>query len=343
MLRFKYLLSGNFVKIGFLVILAMVILSVEEDSQAKVSNYAKTKYPVVLVPGALAFDSMLGISDYWFGITNELRDRGTDVYVTNLSSSAHHIQRGEELLEDVRRIRALTGAEKVNLFAHSQGATASRYVASVMPHWVASVSCINCMNESSQVADNLAEFGEKRRFAKVVLTGLATALFNAVELLSIKGSDGEYNSPKRPKQDAYDLVIAAGSEDFERFNKQFPNGLPKDDCVSQGDGKYYKRKGGDKVVNGVHYYSLGGSEEVTNRLDPIDSIFVPFVKLFYPSGHVWDGLVPGCSHPLGDLVESRYAMNHYDAINQVFGMVASGVDVPSIFAMQINRLRNENH
>ena len=130
-----------------------------------------------------------------------------------------------------------------------------------MPHWVASVSCINCMNESSQVADNLAEFGEKRRFAKVVLTGLATALFNAVELLSIKGSDGEYNSPKRPKQDAYDLVIAAGSEDFERFNKQFPNGLPKDDCVSQGDGKYYKRKGGDKVVNGGHYYALGGSEE----------------------------------------------------------------------------------
>ena len=92
-------------------------------AQGNHATYNKTKYPIVMVPGAFGFDSLLGGVDYWYGITDELRSRGAEVYVTNLSSSASHYQRGEELLEDIRNILALTGAKKLNLIAHSQGAT----------------------------------------------------------------------------------------------------------------------------------------------------------------------------------------------------------------------------
>ncbi len=106
---------------------------------ASSNSYAKTRYPIVMVPGAFAFDNVLGLVDYWFGITDELRKQGAEVYVTNLSSSASNISRGEELLEDIRRIRALTGANRVNLIAHSQGGPAARYVASLKPDWIESV------------------------------------------------------------------------------------------------------------------------------------------------------------------------------------------------------------
>jgi triacylglycerol lipase len=90
------------------------------DFWKKEPTYAKTKYPIVMVPAAFAFDNAFGILDYWHGITDELRDEGADVYVTNLSSLALHETRGEELLTSVEEIMAITGAKKVNLIAHSQ-------------------------------------------------------------------------------------------------------------------------------------------------------------------------------------------------------------------------------
>jgi triacylglycerol lipase len=84
-----------------------------------------------MVPGASAFDNAFGILDYWHGITDELRDEGADVYVTNLSSLALHEIRGEELLTSAEEIIAITGAKKVNLIAHSQG-TKSRLNSSLI-------------------------------------------------------------------------------------------------------------------------------------------------------------------------------------------------------------------
>ena len=70
-----------------------------------------------------------------------------------MSSAALHEKRGEELRNDIRQILAISGAPKVNLIAHSQSATASRYVAALELDWIASVSCAHCMNEGTQFAD----------------------------------------------------------------------------------------------------------------------------------------------------------------------------------------------
>ena len=117
------------------------------------STYSKTKYPIVMVHGAFGFDSILGIVDYWYFITSNMRNRGANVYVVSMSDAALHEKRGEELRGDIRQILALSGASKVNIIAHSQGATAARYVAALEPQWIASISCAHCMNEGTQFAD----------------------------------------------------------------------------------------------------------------------------------------------------------------------------------------------
>ena len=323
------------------MLLLMFLTTPVKASQT--SNYSKTKHPIVMVPGAFGFDNILGGIDYWYGITDELRNGGAEVYVTNLSSSADNIQRGEELLGDVRNILALTGASKVNLIAHSQGATASRYVAALKPDWIESISCFNCMNEGTAFADNILSFFNQHKLPKFIFNTAISAIFTALELITSIPKDGDYNSRGRGIQIAEDLAIAAGRDSFQNFNQLFPEALSPRTCAMQGNGKTYDAIGGQPKVNGIYYYSVGGSQVKTHNRDPIDTVVVPIIQLFYPDDQVWDGFVPSCGHPLGEMIESNYAINHFDAINHTMGLVKAGVNVPSIYSMQVNRLRNEGH
>jgi triacylglycerol lipase len=314
------------------------------SAQAESDSYAKTRYPIVMVPGAFAFDNVLGVVDYWYGITDELRRQGAEVYVTNLSSSASNIRRGEELLEDIRQIRALTGASRVNLIAHSQGGPAARYVASLKPEWVESVNCVTCMNEGTEFADNLYAYLNKHKFLKWVINVTLSSVFSALDIFSTGPSDGSYNSGYRGLQIAEDLVQAAGTVALDKFNRQFPEALSEMNCELQEKGKVYKGISGPARVNDVAYFSWGGVEVVTNRVDPLDSLLVPVVKAFFPSKtRIWDGLVRSCGHPLGKLTEGFYPLNHFDAINQAFGLVRSGLDIPTLYVQNANRLQKAGH
>lgn len=309
------------------------------DRWKKQPSYAKTQYPIVMVPGAFAFDNAFGILDYWHGITDELRDEGAEVYVTNLSSLALHETRGEELLTSVEEIMAITGAKKVNLIAHSQGATAARYVAALRPEWVASVSCSHCMNEGTHFANNVDETIEDGTLLKTAGVALISGLFNFIEKGSTEPSDGDYNSPTRENQDANALLIAASRDDYDRFNALYPQAMPEVDCSIINNGIDGHTGGGEHIVNGVRYYSWGGKKAATRAFDPLDALLIPIVKMFMPDNVVWDGLVPSCGHALGKFLRDDYRTNHYDAINQTAGMTAAFVDVPSIFATHANRLK----
>ena len=311
---------------------------------ASSDTYAKTRYPIVLVPGAFAFDNILGLVDYWYGIPEALREQGAEVYVTNVSSAASNVKRGEELLGDVRRILALTGARKVNIIAHSQGGTAARYVASLKPEWIESVNCVMCLNEGTAFADRFAAYLQGRGLLRRILNYTISFMLSTVEIFSVGPHNGEYNSPYRGLQVAEDLLTAVGKKSLATFNRQFPEALSHLSCREQSDGGEYRGVGGDPVVNGVSYYSWGGTSVVTNHLDPIDSVVVPFVEFFYDDNHpVWDGLNPGCAHPLGRLSEGFYPINHFDAINQAFGLIGGGIHIPTLYALNANRLRRDGH
>ena len=302
-------------------------------------TYAKTQYPIVMVPGAFAFDNAFGLLDYWHGITEALRDEGAEVYVVNLSSLAAHEQRGEELLADVETILAVTGADKVNLIAHSQGASASRYVAAMRPDLIASVSCSHCMNEGTHFAGNVVQVIEEGTLLYTLATGAVDVLFDFIEMGSTTASDGDFNSAYRGSQSSVALLEAASFADYDRFNALYPQAMPYEDCSQVDNATSGHRGGGAPIVNGVRYFSWGGNRVINNVIDPLDAILVPLVGLFVPNGTVWDGLVPGCGQALGQLLRDDYPTNHYDAINQTAGITPWYINVPSIYVTQANRLK----
>lgn len=89
------------------------------------SDYAKTKYPILLVHGwGLGF-SRLGTQtfglDYFYQIAPDLACNGATLFVASLSVANSTEVRGEQLLKQVDEVRAITGLDKVNLIGHSHG------------------------------------------------------------------------------------------------------------------------------------------------------------------------------------------------------------------------------
>lgn len=301
-------------------------------------DYAKTKYPIVMVPGAFSFDNALGIVDYWYGITDELRDNGAEVYVVNLSSSGAHEVRGEELLADIAEIRAISGADKVNLFAHSQGATASRYVSAIRPEWIASVSCSHCMNEGTHFADYFDQVLEDTGLNIIVEPALGV-LFDILQLAASTAKDGDFNSNPRPDQNGRSIIEASLHATYDQFNATYPAAMPTADCDQLNNGLNGATGGGAPIANGIRFYSWGGVEETTSLIDPLDLLAINAANLFVPDEILWDGLVPGCGMALGEFLKGDYNANHFDAINQAFGITDSDIDIPALFTAQANRVK----
>lgn len=311
-----------------------------------IKDYSKTKYPIVMVHGAFGFDSILGVIDYWYFITSNMRLRGAQVYVVNMSSAALHEKRGEELRDDIRQILAISGAQKVNLIAHSQGATASRYVAALEPQWIASVSCAHCMNEGTQFADGFTDFLNALGIGAPIVDGAVTLLLELLELISGPGSDGGYNSELNVDQSM--LALAAASKhdpSYTTFNAQYPAAMPAYKCWNNdngrsGPGATLAQASGASVANGIRWYSWGGETPITNMIDPFDLIVIPLAREFTGSAPLkWDGLVPSCGMALGEALRLNYKANHFDAINHALAITAFGMNIPSIYYNHANRLK----
>ena len=117
------------------------------------SGYTQTRHPIVLVHGLFGFNSLLGVYDYWYGIPSQLRSGGAKVYVASVAATNSSAARGEQLVRDLDHLRALYGHTKFNLIGHSHGGPTIRYVASVRPDLVASITSVGSPHKGSKVAD----------------------------------------------------------------------------------------------------------------------------------------------------------------------------------------------
>ncbi|PTU73634.1 triacylglycerol lipase [Pseudomonas mangrovi] len=294
-------------------------LALSSAAQASLfsSNYTKTKYPVVLTHGMLGFDSILGI-DYWFGIPQALRRDGATVYITQVSQLNTSETRGEELLEQVEEIVAISGKGKVNLIGHSHGGPTIRYVAAVRPDLIASVTSVGAPHKGSDAADFLRQVPPGSA-GEALLAGIVNGMGALIHFLS--------GSPSTNPQNSLGSLESLNSEGAARFNAKYPQGLPTTAC---GEGAY--------SVNGVRYYSWSGTSPLTNLLDPSDALMGASSLTFSGPN---DGLVGRCSSRLGMVIRDNYRMNHLDEVNQTFGLTSLfETDPVSVYRQQANRLKN---
>lgn len=282
------------------------------------SGYTETKYPIVLAHGMAGFDSLFGIYDYWTGVPQALTKDGATVYVTAVPQFNSTEARGEVLLAQVEEILAISGAAKVNLIGHSHGGLDVRYVASVAPELIASVTTVGSPHGGAELADFLRNNLSEGGFSEAVLGFFANSLGSILALLS-----GSWDTP----QDSIAGLTALTSERAAMFNAEHPAGVPGSWC---GEGDYF--------ANGVRYYSWSGGRATTNVLDPSDAL-LGLAGFFYSERN--DGLVGVCSSHLGKVIRDDYRLNHLDEVNQAFGLVhLFGPNPKSLFRIHANRLKN---
>ncbi|TAK78884.1 MAG: triacylglycerol lipase [Aquabacterium sp.] len=289
-----------------LAVLAACLLLVAARPAAAADTYAKTRYPVVLVHGLLGYDEVLGYG-YFYRIPDALRAAGATVYVASLPAVNDDVARGEALLRQLRQWAAAGGHTRFNLVGHSQGGTTARYVAGVAPPLVASVTSIGTPHTFDGTGNvvNLFAFVQAQ-------PGLVKTLADAVSGLS--GHPELRNDVQ--------AAIRQVTEGAQAFNARFPAGRPTTPCGE-----------GPASVDGIRYYSATGNVAKTNAWDPVD-------LLHQDSGGPSDGFMPVCITHWGQVIRDDYPWNHYDEINQVFGLIGRGAPDPSSFYLQqANRLK----
>ena len=284
---------------------------------SKPSTYTQTKYPIVLTHGLLGFDNLLGI-DYWHKVPETLEADGAQVFLTTVSNSNSSEVRGEQLIPQIERILAITGAEKVNLIGHSHGGPTIRYVASVRPDLVASVTSIAGVNKGSEVADVINAWSEGSSAFSTLIETLGNTLATVIDFISGGGYE----------QDILASMSSLTTEQSLAFNVDHPAGIPTTAC---GEGDY--------IVNGIRYYSWSGAKPLTNVLDPTDLI-TGVTSLFFPAGVKNDGLVSSCSTHLGMVIRDDFRMNHLDEVNMLLGLHDIwSTDPLTVFRSHANRLK----
>ncbi|MGO4321114.1 esterase/lipase family protein [Pseudomonas sp. KB_12] len=281
---------------------------------------ATTQFPILLVHGLFGFDRIGGF-ELFHGIKQALRAGGARVFIPYLSATHCNEARGEQLLAQIDRVLVGTGAARVNLIGHSQGALSARYAAALAPDKVASVTSVSGPNHGSELADFLRKALIPGRLPGHVARGVATLFADFISLL-----DGQAQlSPA-----AVAALATLTTEGVGAFNDKYPQGLPKS----------WGGNGPDRV-NGVRYYSWSGTlREATGQAsEPLQGFCRAFSDYFITEAEQNDGLVGRFSSHLGKVIRSDYPMDHMEAISPGAGTSRKGTDPTELYLRHAERLR----
>jgi triacylglycerol lipase len=290
-------------------------------------KHLATRYPLVLVPGMLGFVRLV-LYPYWFGIVPALRRGGAQVFAVQVSPLHCSEVRGEQLLAIIETICQRTGADKVNLIGHSQGALSARYAAAKRPDRVASVTSVAGPNHGSELADHLERsapgHSPQGRLLKAILHGVA--------LLLVWLETGWRRTPL--PVDVHASHQSLTTQGVALFNQAYPQGLPE---VWGGEGA--------AEVNGVRYYSWSGTlqpgltDQGRNRFDGSHRFCRLFARSFVREKGQCDGMVGRYSSHLGQVIGDDYPLDHLDIVNQSLGAVGKGAEPVRLFTEHAARLR----
>lgn len=287
----------------------------EQQQTPEEAEYTKTKYPIVMVHGLYGFDDLIGIENF-YKVPAAMRRGGATLHVVTMSGINTPEVRGEQLIQKLDELVAITGEKKYNLIAHSLGSPTSRYVASTRPDLVASVSSVAGVNDGTGLADNLAGIANTPIVGDI-LHGAGNLFGGIIDVIQ-----GE-----RFPHDTRAGANAMSQAGMTVFNKKYPDAVPAEYCGQ-----------GEHIVKGIAYYSWTGNVVRTNRLDIFDPLHI--LNSWTMEGIENDGFVPKCSTHLGKVIRNDYPHNHFDYMNWFLGLHGSDAPDPrSIYRAHANRLK----
>ena len=298
--------------------------SVEVQPRYVVSDYAKTKYPIVFAHGLLGFVHLgpesFGL-DYWYQILPDLARQGAKPWAASMSPFNTSEVRGEQFVQQIEDILAITGSDKVNLIGHSHGGHAVRYAAGVMPEHVASVLSVAGASTGTVIASDILKIADTTQTSSLLNT-----LINAFGKVLIWAQG--LNQQDYPHY-AYGAGQSVSVEGAALFAKKFPLGLPKTKC---GDGAAKE--------DGIVLYSMTGNTSFSSALDPADYITKAMDVLSVSKEGKNDGIVSVCSSKFGKTLRDDYYWTHLDQVNQVLGIKGLlSADPISVYRQHANRLK----
>ena len=117
------------------------------------SELCKTCYPLLMIHG-VGF-RYLRYFNYWGRIPAELRRNGALIYYGNQEAFGTIASNGEDIRKRIYEIMEETGAEKVNIIAHSKGGLDARYAISTlkMAPYVASLTTMSTPHRGCRFVD----------------------------------------------------------------------------------------------------------------------------------------------------------------------------------------------
>lgn len=117
------------------------------------SDACKTRYPLLMVHGILFRD--LRFFNYWGRIPRELIRRGAKIFYGEQQGVGPTARNAEEIRDRILFILKKTGAEKVNIIAHSKGGLDCRYAVSRlgMDKYTASLTTISTPHRGCRMVD----------------------------------------------------------------------------------------------------------------------------------------------------------------------------------------------
>lgn len=151
---------ANLIALG--IIINTVIKEVSSENSRIILNNSRvaeklceTKYPILLVHGVFFRD--FRYFNYWGRIPKDLEKNGAKIFYGNHQSAASVENSAKELLLRIELILKETGAEKVNVIAHSKGGLDTRYAISMLggDKYIASLTTINTPHRGCLFADYL--------------------------------------------------------------------------------------------------------------------------------------------------------------------------------------------
>ncbi len=229
------------------------------NEERRQQQICATKYPVLLLHGVFFRD--IKYLDYWGRIPKELMTNGCRIFYGEQQSAAPVTETGKEVARKIEEIVKVTGAQKVNIIAHSKGGLDARCAMSdpEIARHVASLTTINTPHRGCDFADYLlTKIPEK--IQKTVAGGYNSALRKV----------GDYNPDFIGA--CRDLTASACREFNERIKD--PQGV-----YIQSYGSVLKKARGGRFPLNMTYHYVGIFDGKNDGLVATDSF--PWGKEFH--------------------------------------------------------------